>query len=73
MSTHLTISGFSYPAESIKYNMTNLEHMPGYRWFLDNIGIGAEDTDIGVSVEEYYKNLFLIPFDLSPRGDNGKK
>ena len=39
--------------------------------FLYFLGILDYDCDIGITAEEYSKNLFMIPFDLSPRGDNG--
>ena len=42
--------------------------MAAYRWFLDNIGIGDNDCDVGISAEKYRTNLFTLPFDLSPRG-----
>ena len=31
-------------------------------------GISDNDCDIGVTASEYASNLFMIPFDLSPRG-----
>ena len=42
--------------------------MNAFRWFLDNVGILDNNCDIGISAEEYRSNLFMIPFDLSPRG-----
>ena len=71
MEASLNISGFPYPSEPVKYNFGEGDIMPGYRWFLDNIGIGDSDTDIGMTAEQYTTSYFLLPFDLSPRGDNG--
>jgi hypothetical protein len=72
MEANVIVSGRSYPSEPIKYNFDNDDGlMTAYRWFLDNIGISNSDTDIGITAEQYFANHFLLPFDLSARGDNG--
>lgn len=70
MESYITINGFPYPSEPIRTNFTANKNdiMGAFRWFLDNVGILENDCDIGISVEEFKSNLFMIPFDLSPRG-----
>lgn len=65
----VTINGYRHPAASIKYGPVN-KHS-GYRWFLDNMGLQESNDDLGISLENYYKSKFIIPFDLTHRRDNG--
>ena len=70
MEAHITVNGFPYPSEPVRMNFTanKIDCMNAFRLFLDNVGILDNDCDIGISAEEYRSNLFMIPFDLSPRG-----
>ena len=68
--SEVSINGLSYPSEFLETNYTpgSVQAMVAYRWFLDNIGITNTDTHIGISPEEFNKNCFMLPFDLTPRG-----
>ena len=70
MEAHITVNGFPYPSEPIRtyFTPTRIDSMNAFRWFLDNVGILDNDCDIGISAEEFRSNLFMIPFDLLPRG-----
>ena len=70
MDSHITVNGFPYPSEPIRTNFTTnkLDIMGAYRWMLDNIGLLENDSEIGITSNEYATNLFMLPFDLSPRG-----
>ena len=70
MESNCLINGFPYPFEPIKTNFTenNIIIMDAYKYFLDNIGIGDTDCEVGIDVTKYRTNLFAIPFDFSPRG-----
>ena len=70
MEAHITINGFPYPSEPIRsdFSAGRIDSMNAFRWFLDNVGILDNDCDIGITAEEFRSNLFMIPFDLSPRG-----
>ena len=39
-----------------------------YRWFLDNVGIADTDSDVGIPPDMFTKSMFMLPFDLTPRG-----
>ena len=65
----VTINGYRHPAASIEYGPVN-KHS-GYRWFLDNMGLQESNDDLGLTLENYYKSKFIIPFDLTHRRDNG--
>ncbi len=71
MEASVSISGYPYPAEPVKFDFNRGNVMPGYRFFLDNIGVVDNDCDVGVSAEEYCSSYFIMPFDLTPLGDNG--
>ena len=70
MEAHITVNGLPYPSEPVRMNFTTnkIDCMNAFRWFLDNVGILDNDCDVGISAAEYRSNLFMIPFDLSPRG-----
>ena len=67
----LIVNGYAHPADSIRYDKTAKNIFNGYRWFLQNIGIKQSNDDVDIDIEKYYKDKFVIPFDLSHRGDNG--
>ena len=64
-------NGFSYPSEPVKINVAELDIVSGYKFFLDNIGVGHSDTDIDVSINDYYQGSFVMAFDLTPDLCNG--
>ena len=70
MESNCLINGFPYPFEPIKTNFTenNILIMDAYKWFLDNIGGGDTDCEVGIDVTKYRTNFFAMPFDFSPRG-----
>ena len=68
---HLIINGYTHPADSVRYDKSTKNIFNGYRWFLQNIGIGQSNDDVEISMDKYYKDKFVIPFDLSHRGDCG--
>ena len=67
----VTVNGYRHPASGIKYNHTTGDLYNGYRWFMDKIGILSSNDDVGMDLTQYYKSGFMIPFDLTPRADNG--
>ena len=70
-SASVNINGYRHPANSLKYDIANKDTYNGYRWFLDNIGLQTSNDDVGITLDQYYTSRFMIPFDLSPRADNG--
>ena len=67
---HLIVNGYTHPTQSIKYNEVSGDIYNGFRWLLSNIGIKNSNEDIQIDIEKYYKDKFVIPFDLSHRSDN---
>ena len=68
---HLIVNGHTFPTHSITYNETTGDLYNGYRWFLSNIGLRNSNEDVEINIEKYYKDKFMIPFDLSHRSDSG--
>ena len=67
---HLIVNGYTHPTQSIKYNETTGDIYDAFRWFLSNVGIKHSNEDIQINITKYFKDKFVIPFDLSHRSDN---
>ena len=70
MEAYVMVDGLAYPFEPIKTDFTTdkIDVMPAFRHFMDNIGILDNDCDVGITVNKFRKNLFVMAFDLSPNG-----
>ena len=68
---HLIVNGYNHPAHSINIDETAGNIYNAYRWFLNNMGLRNSNEDIQIDIDKYYKDKFVIPFDLSHRTDNG--
>ena len=66
----LSMTGFPYPSEPLRFDFAKSDVTHGYRWYLDNIGILDNDEEASVSALQYRSGFFMIPFDLSPTLNN---
>ena len=39
--------------------------------YINVLGILDSDTDVDITAAEYHDSYFILPFDLTPTGDNG--
>jgi hypothetical protein len=69
-SASVEVNGNRFPANGVNYDDSVKDQFNGYRWFVDNIGVGSDD-EININIWDYYMCRFIVPFDLTPRADNG--
>jgi hypothetical protein len=67
----VTINGTNYPSRPIRFDFDSDFILEGYRFLLDNLGIGVSDTELDITAAQYSKSYFILAFDLSAIGDNG--
>ena len=59
----LVVNGVSEPPQLYKVDMDNGDKADLYASFLENIGIGVDDRECGVSYEDFYGGSFLLVWD----------
>jgi hypothetical protein len=59
----LVVNGVSEPPQLYKVDIDNGDTADLYASFLENIGIGVDDRECGVTYEDYYGGCFLLVWD----------
>ena len=59
----LVVNGVSEPPQLYKVDIDNGDTADLYASFLENIGIGVDDRECGVTYEDYYGGSFLLVWD----------
>jgi hypothetical protein len=59
----LVVNGVSEPPQLYKVDMDNGDKADLYASFLENIGIGVDDRECGVTYDDYYGGSFLLVWD----------
>ncbi len=59
----LVVNGVSEPPQLYKVDMDNGDKADLYASFLENIGIGVDDRECGVTYEDFYGGSFLLVWD----------
>ena len=61
----LVVNGHHEPAEMYTLNTGDNNKADCFSEFLDNVGVGTDDREFGVGIEDYYGGSFFLVFDRS--------
>ena len=58
-------NGATHPCQPISVGTDDGDFIRGYKFFLDNIGLGGANIDLGITPYDYLKKDFTLAFDLT--------
>ena len=62
----LRVNGINEPERSYKLEPAGENKVRAYEEFLENVGVGTENRNIGIDIDDYYGGYFFLAWDRSP-------